>query len=215
MDWLAWHQRYEESPTLQARLALVRSQLSDALNACPTAAVRLISLCAGDGRDVIGTLANHNRAADTSAYLVELNPALVDHGQASVSRLHLGRQIHFITGDATRSSTYLSLVPADLLVVSGVFGNVHTAELPTMINRLRCLCRQGSVVIWTRSATGPAGQGAVTVIGEAFDASGFREVIKAATTPQGFIVATHQLVGEPLPLLPEQELFCFTDYTRL
>lgn len=143
MDWLAWHQRYDEAPTLQARLTLVRSQLGDALSASPLAALRLISLCAGDGRDVIGTLAGHPRAADTSAYLVELNPALVAHGRAKVAQLQLEAQVQFITGDATRSSTYLQIAPADLLLVSGVFGNVRTAELPAMVDQLRCLCRQG------------------------------------------------------------------------
>ena len=71
------------------------------------------------------------------------------------------------------------------------------------------------MVIWTRSEAGADGQQAATAIGDAFEASGFREVVRESTTPPGFVVATHRLDGQPLPLQPEQALFRFTDYTRL
>ena len=71
MDWLMWHTRYEASPRLQARLTIVRTQIAQAIQACPHASIRFISLCAGDGRDVIGALVNHLRRDYTSAYLIE------------------------------------------------------------------------------------------------------------------------------------------------
>ena len=69
MDWYDWHSAYETSPTLQARLRLVQAQLARALDACPDDHVRVISLCAGDGRDLIGVLAHHPRAVHTTAFL--------------------------------------------------------------------------------------------------------------------------------------------------
>ncbi len=71
-DWLRWHEQYDdpESP-LRQRLALVQSHLSDALFSAPPGPVRLVSLCAGQGRDVIGVLPRHPRRADVTAVLVE------------------------------------------------------------------------------------------------------------------------------------------------
>ena len=89
MDWLTWHTRYEASPRLQARLTLVRAQIAQTIQACPHASIRLISLCAGDGRDVIGTLVNHPRRDHTSAYLIESHPALVAHGEGVVAQYGL------------------------------------------------------------------------------------------------------------------------------
>ena len=61
-DWLAWHAAYDDpSSALSARLRCVRSHLSDAVDRVPAGRVMLVSLCAGQGHDVIGVLPDHPR----------------------------------------------------------------------------------------------------------------------------------------------------------
>lgn len=74
-DWAAWHEAYDDpaSPLAQ-RLTVVRARIADALSAAPPGPVRLIAMCAGDGRDVIPVLAGHPRGREVSARLVELDP---------------------------------------------------------------------------------------------------------------------------------------------
>jgi hypothetical protein len=74
MDWHKWHNVYDENPALQKRLVLVRKHLSRCLDRSAPGEVRIISVCAGDGRDILRTLAGHERLADARARLVELDP---------------------------------------------------------------------------------------------------------------------------------------------
>lgn len=65
-DWLAWHTGHEDpSSPLSARLRSVQRHLADAIDQAPPGRVSLVSLCAGQGRDVIGVLPRHP-AATTS-----------------------------------------------------------------------------------------------------------------------------------------------------
>jgi hypothetical protein len=74
-DWYAWHRDYDEPDTgLARRLAAVQDQIRTALDAAPPGPLHAISLCAGQGRDLIGVLARHPRRDDVTARLVELDP---------------------------------------------------------------------------------------------------------------------------------------------
>lgn len=57
-DWYAWHQYYDDPDTSLAQcLAAVQGQIRAALDAAPPGPLHVISLCAGQGRDLIGVLA--------------------------------------------------------------------------------------------------------------------------------------------------------------
>jgi Putative methyltransferase len=215
MDWLKWHTRYNESPLLQARLNLARAQIAQAVQACPHASIRLISLCAGDGRDVIDTLVTHPRRDHTSAYLIESNPAIVAQGEGAVAQGDLLTRVQVLHADATRSSTYQAIAPADVLIVCGVFGNVRESDTGWMIEHLRCLCRRQGRVVWTRTVAQPRDQRAAELIREQFSAAGFHEMTVQHTTPPGIVVATHVYSGDPYPLTPGVKLFEFMGHDQI
>ena len=57
-DWAAWHGRYDDPAlSLSRRLGAVQARIRDALDQAGPGRIRLVSLCAGDGRDVLGVLA--------------------------------------------------------------------------------------------------------------------------------------------------------------
>ena len=73
--WVEWHQEYDDPTSrLSQRLAYVQQRLREALDSAPPGRIRMISVCAGQGRDVLGVLEGHDRAADVRALLVELDP---------------------------------------------------------------------------------------------------------------------------------------------
>src|ERR1700759_272892 len=88
----------------------------------PAGDIRLISLCAGQGRDVIGVLTGHPRRDDVRARLVELderNGAVARQtAQAGVDGVEV-RQ-----ADAGITDAYGGAVPAQIVVACGVFGNI-------------------------------------------------------------------------------------------
>src|ERR1700694_3658252 len=82
--WLDWHGAYDvpDSP-LALRLAVVQQCIADALDAAAPGPVRVISMCAGDGRDLLGALDGHPRGRDVTGRLLELDPALAARARAA------------------------------------------------------------------------------------------------------------------------------------
>src|SRR3954452_14708276 len=90
--WVNWHRMYEiDGSPLQQRLAIVQRHLATEIEARHAAgeSTRIVSLCAGQGRDVIGALAGHRGRSSVTARLVELDPQLVAEARAEVDRLGL------------------------------------------------------------------------------------------------------------------------------
>ena len=64
-DWVEWHHQYDDTTgPLAQRLAVVATLIRDALDAAPPGPIRVLSLCAGDSRDLALGAAGHARAAD-------------------------------------------------------------------------------------------------------------------------------------------------------
>src|ERR1700728_4753692 len=103
-DWHEWHAAYDNPGSgLARRLSWVQDQIRSALDAAPAGPVRAISLCAGQGRDLIGALADHPRAGDVTARLVELDPRNTEvparlAGQAGLDNVEV------VIGDASLAS---------------------------------------------------------------------------------------------------------------
>ncbi|HLO28135.1 MAG TPA: hypothetical protein VK249_03300, partial [Anaerolineales bacterium] len=61
-DWIQWHENYNNPDSTQSqRLAVVRKRIAEALDRCPPGEIRIASMCAGDGRDLLEVLQSHLR----------------------------------------------------------------------------------------------------------------------------------------------------------
>ncbi|WP_375514513.1 class I SAM-dependent methyltransferase family protein [uncultured Nostoc sp.] len=208
-DWYEWHDLYNTEPKLQQRLEIVQEYIAYSLNASPDGAIRIVSVCAGDGRDLLGTLKNHPRINDVYARLVELSPQLVERGRATIESLGLVKQIEFINGDATLATNYVGAVPADIVIVCGVFGNLaQEPELNRLLDNLSFLSKPGAFVIWTRGHSN--GIPYSDNVRKILSASGFEEVKFKLTATGDMGVGLHRYLGENLPQPKEQQLFVFS-----
>ena len=71
-DWVAWHREYDNPDSaLSKRLDRVAWHLRGALDEARAGQIRLVSLCAGQGHDVLRVLPGHPRVHDVRAVLVE------------------------------------------------------------------------------------------------------------------------------------------------
>lgn len=71
-DWSEWHDAYARPNSgLANRLDAVRGEINRRLDETAPEPVRVISACAGDGRDLLGALAERSDAGRVSAFLVE------------------------------------------------------------------------------------------------------------------------------------------------
>jgi len=187
--WQRWHAPYEnpDSP-LSQRLRVVQDRSRDAIDRAhwPKGgeALRVISICAGQGRDIIDVLAQDPRAGDIEALLVELDPGLVAFARDRAADAGLQR-VTVVEGDASQSAHYADAAPADLILVCGLFGNISEADIDRTVHALPGLCREGAQVIWTRHRRAPD---LTPAIRGWFEGAGFTEM--GFEAPAGFILAT-------------------------
>jgi hypothetical protein len=184
---------------------MVRAVL-DALPSERDDPIRVVSMCAGQGRDVIDVVASHPRRAQVSALLVELDPALVAFARARAAVAGVGEQVRVVEGDASLARWYEHQVPADLVLACGVFGNISRADITATVQALPGFLRPGGHVVWTRHRRPPD---ATPAIRADFDTAGFDEV--AFVAPEGTVmtVGHHRLTGPTSPFDPGRKLFDF------
>ncbi len=206
--WRDWHLAYDraDSPLAQ-RLSIVQRCIETALDASPPGRIRVVSMCAGEGRDLLGVLGRHPRRNDVRGRLVELDPGL-----AATARQHAPGGIDVRVANAGTTSAYTGAVPADLVLVCGVFGNVTHADMMNTIDLAPTLCAPGATVIWTRHRRRPD---ATPAVRERFGGNGFDEVAFYAPEHSMFAVGVHRLVASPRPFAPDIRLFDFVGYKAL
>ena len=172
-DWVTWHEQYDDpSSRLSARLALVKQELARALDRARAGPIRVVSLCAGQGRDVIEALPAHPRREDVSALLVEADPALAGQARAAATAAGLSR-VEVRAADASQVGTFADALPADVLLLCGIFGNVSPDDIRRTVAAAAALCTPGATVLWTRHRRTPD---LTPQIRDWFTAAGFEEL---------------------------------------
>jgi hypothetical protein len=179
-DWVDWHDPYAdpESP-LSQRLKVIQRHVRTFLDECEAAAPRVVSLCAGDGRDLLDVLAEHPRGPQVRAV---------------------------ICSDAASIDSYAAAIPAELVLVCGVFGNISDGDVRRTIDALPQLCASDATVIWTRHRYHPD---RTPTLKRWFAAAGFAERAFDSPGANQWSVGMHTFRGEPQPLAPGERLFSF------
>jgi len=228
MDWYDWHRGYDESIALKRRLETVRQHIAAALDAAPAGPLRVLSICAGDGRDLIGALRDHPRRHDVTATLVERDPRLVEQGLALSLAAGLGARVHFNCADATRSDVYRGGIPCHVTLACGVIGNLAPDTTRAFVRLASAVCATGGSLIWTRLLSANNGMTHAPVVRRLLAGAGFEEVradvVEADDrNPERLmrefgagrsLVASH--VRRALPAeLPRGELFKFVGFQTL
>ena len=208
-DWFAWHDLYNSQELLQQRLAIVQKYISDSLDAAPSGTIQVVSACSGDGRDLLRVLETHPRAKDVRARLVELDPKLVERGKEAIARLGLTDQIEFINGDATLTANFAGHVPADVIIVAGIFGNLPNEEvLQKLIRNLAYFAKTGAFAIWTRGHRD--GFNYSERVRAIFQENSFSEVDFQFTATGNMAVGRHRFDGQTISEPLDKHFFEFT-----
>jgi hypothetical protein len=212
-DWVRWHDAYDDPTSyLSARLACVQAHLSDALTAVPPGPVRLLSLCAGQGKDVLGVLPGHPRRDDVTAVLVEYdshNAAVAADGARNLGLT----AVEVRQADAGMPANYADALPADVLLLCGIFGNVSDEDVRRTVLAATAMCEPGATVIWTRHRMPPD---LTPQLRTWFTEAGFAEVafpeLPAAPLAGVGVARWPAATQRSAPgALPEGRLFAFRD----
>lgn len=206
-DWLDWHRAYDDPDSrLSRRLRIVQTRLRRAIDR-RAGNLRIVSMCAGEGRDVIGVLATHDRAAAVSATLVELDPRLAERARDAAGAAGLAA-VAVRCADAALTDSYAGAVPADIVLACGVFGNISEDDIRRTIDHLPQFCAPGATVIWTRG--GRRQHDLAPQVCRRFEERGFARVaFDSSPDEDHYRVGVHRLAAEPRPLSRGQRMFTF------
>lgn len=216
-DWIGWHASYDApGSSLARRLDVVRAAVATAINDVSCAAdeaIRIISMCAGDGRDLLPVVVGSERGRRGQVLLVEMDARLCARARDAAAASSLSA-IEVRCADAGLTDAYLDFAPAHVLLCCGVFGNVTISDVQRTIGELPSLVVPGGFVIWTRGR-GDAEVDPSASARESFAAAGFAEVSFAAPADANYRVGVHRAPAaeqEPRPLRPGVRLFRFVDH---
>jgi hypothetical protein len=198
-DWLEWHGHYDTpNSSLAHRLAVVHRDLRRALAEAPCGedgVVSLISICAGEGRDVLPVLAEQDSRQRVRALLVELDPIVSQRARTAVASLGLSG-VEVRIADAGTTDAYLDVQPAGVLLACGVFGNITVTDMRRTIATLPALLAVGGIVIWTR-ATRRTRLDPSLEVRNCFLDHGFAEMSFTHTADDTFRIGMHRLAHRP------------------
>ncbi len=205
MDWHSWHDDYDRPDSaLAQRLRAVQDLIRQALDAAPAGLVRIVSLCAGQGRDLLEVLAEHPRRGDVRARLVELDPRNAEVAAATVDKLRL-TGVEVVVGDASRTDYYADLVPADIVVACGIFGNITDDDIERTIGFFPQLAKSGRHGAVDSRAHRP---GSGSLILNWFDERAF-DLIWVSSPDVSYGVGAHRFTGQSEPLVSGAQIFDF------
>ncbi|MEE6260739.1 class I SAM-dependent methyltransferase [Plantactinospora sonchi] len=206
-DWNAWHEYYADpDSTLARRLVVVQQRIREFLDEAPPGPLRVVSICAGQGRDLLGVLVDHPRRGDVTARLVELDERNAEEAATTARTAGLDN-VEVVTGDAALPEQYAGLVPADLVLACGIYGNISDADIRRTVAGCAQLCATGGTVIWTRHRRiSPVDM--VPQICDWYAEEGF-ELRWLSDPAERFGVGVHRFTGTPRPLARGVRLFTF------
>lgn len=212
-DWFEWHSTYDDpDSTLAKRLTVIQRWLRQALDELPTGPIRLISMVAGQAKDIEGVLGDHPRAGDVSGRIVEIDPrntAIARRALAAVA----GDRIEVVTGDAGKADAYRGATPAQILIVVGLLGNISQADVERTIKLLPGFAAPGAYVLWTRGAGRDGVPDLNPTVQKWFAESGFEELEHLYIDGhQG--MGLHRFKGTPAPFPDGAQLFEFLGWER-
>jgi hypothetical protein len=205
-DYVSWHDAYDDPTSgLSWRLSRVRHHIAAALERTAGRPLTAVSLCAGDGRDLIGVLSSRTDAGRVAVSLVEMNPELAGRARDAAQ----GLPVRVLTADAGDPSVYAGLVPADLVLLVGIFGNIPDPDLENLIRSAPAFCRPGATVIWSRGRDEDI-HDLNDAVRAWFTESGFAEIAyEEHDTPDRPSMGVMRYEGEPVPLDGTRRLFTF------
>jgi hypothetical protein len=152
VDWFEWHDRYDDpNSRFVARLALVQRYLRAVLDQMPPGPITVVSVCAGQGRDILGVLRDHPRRDDAAVTLVEQDSRNAEFAR-EMARTGDLTAVTVVVGDAGDSTSYRGVGRASLVIIVGFLSHIGDEDVARLVGFLPQLCAVDGLVIWCRGS---------------------------------------------------------------
>ena len=211
-DYREWHRHYDDpASSLSWRLEAVRARLHEELDH-HQGSVHVLSVCSGDGRDILGVLAERPDANRVRVTLLEVDPEIARVARAAAEALGRGR-VEVRAVDAGSTDAYVGAASADVVLLVGIFGNISDEDIERTLAAAPQLCRTGASVLWSRGLRGEeTNDGLRDLVARV----GLIETAYAESPPEGdpqehdrAALGSARYDGPEEPLVPGRRLFTF------
>ena len=98
---------------------------------------------------MIGVLAGHPRRDEVRARLVELDERNVTAARQAAQAAGLDG-VEMLQADAGITDACAGAVPAQIVLVCGIFGNITVSDNHVTVETVPSLCAPSALVLWTR-----------------------------------------------------------------
>lgn len=205
-DYLDWHRDYDDpGSALSRRLAMVREHLRTELDARP-GTVRIVSVCAGDGRDVLGVVGERPEPQRCAVTLVEILPELAQRAEEAAAALPDRHAVAVRVRDAGTTDAYAGAAPADVLLLVGVLGNISDDDIAATVSVLPQLVVPGGAVVWSLGYDAERG---VPELRRLLAAAQFEETALGSFDGGSAMLGVARYDGPAVPLEPHRTFFRF------
>lgn len=103
---------------------------------------------------MLGVLPTHPRRADVTAVLIESDERNAGLARSRATQAGLA-EVEVRKADAGIIAGYSDALPADVLLLCGIFGNVSDSDIRRTAMAAAAMCAPGGTVIWTRHRRPP------------------------------------------------------------
>lgn len=206
-DWHDWQSRYaDEGSALSQRLRLVQHHIGDWLDERTESPLRVLSVCAGQGYDLIGVLARRQDAGRVRAELIENDLRNVAAAREGAAAAGLGG-ITVTCADAGDFAAYRTPSRPIWSCSLACWATSVTRTYGPHDHRAAAAVCAGCTVIWTRTRRAAD---LTPTVRRWFASAGFAE--RAFHAPPGvlFSVGVHQLHARPDSPPRSGRIFTFT-----
>ena len=154
---------------------------------------------------MLEVLAQRTDSQRVHAVLVEAHPEIADRARRSAATV--ASHVEVRTRDAGVTDAYLGAVPAELVLLVGILGNILAGALARTIAYARAPAPAAATLLWSRAR---AGGDLNDMVRARLAAAGFTE-LDYATLDTGTwpAVGVVRYDGPPVPLPTGQQLFTF------
>ena len=206
-DYLHWHDAYEQpgSP-LHRRLQIVIRLIRRAFDDLPPGPIRVVSLCAGQGADLLGAADGHpQRAHDLTGRMVELNRqrracAVADRRARGSSACRSSKATRPRRTPMRVRCRPTSCWPAASSATSA------SRDIERTIRFLPALCAPGAWVVWTRH---PRDEELFERLQRWLVEVGLQPIEVVVADDTTFGVGANRLAVDPPPFRAGEHLFTF------
>ncbi len=142
--------------------------------------------------------------------LLEIEPRIAERARIAAATAGLDNvSVHVV--DAGRTDSYVGLVPADLVLLVGIFGNISDEDLHCTVDMSPSLCSPGATLLWSRGRDPDMRGDKNDLVRQWFAEAGFLE-LDYVTSESGSRPAVGALRydGPPHPLATGRTMFTFT-----